>query len=284
MTGKERFNAIIDHKKPDKMPLFIPTVSCTVASEILGRPALGGTESLHFKEEKARFYGKDALDDFEGRYYEDVVAIYSALRVDIIRQGWRKNETPTKILDENTLLFGDENGEYTIKRFFPKTQSYGVVKSTYAPLTAEKVIENLEEQLNNPPQKASKEEVMNNFESSGSKRIFDMMRSDNLGEIIPGFNMGIVFYSPAWLEAMYLETDLVASYVMQNAEYAKSSMEHLADAGYRWYNGGGDLASNAKPLFSPELCEAVLTKAIKFYSDSCRRKNVVNCYATDGNI
>jgi hypothetical protein len=67
------------------MPLFIPSAACTVASEILGRPAYGGADSLHFAEELSLFMGEAAHAEFEQKYYEDTAALARALRVDIVR-------------------------------------------------------------------------------------------------------------------------------------------------------------------------------------------------------
>ena len=282
MTGKQRFEAILKHKRPDKMPLMIPTVACTVASEILGRPAHTGADSLHFAEELALFQGEAAHAEFEEKLIQDTAALAKALRVDIIRETWRMRGKPTKRLDENTLLFGDENGGHTIKRFFPQTQSYGIIKNTNPPETADDIINQIRNTINQTPSKPTKETSLNSI--SGSRWLFDLLKHENLGEIVPGFGVPFTMYTPAWLEAMALEPALLREYLLWCVSGAIAHMEHLADAGYVFFNGGGDLAGNTGPLFSPALCRQILTDALTQYSNACGHKNVTFCYRTDGDI
>jgi len=282
MTGKERFAAVIYGETPDKLPLFIPTVACSVASEILGRRACTGADSLHFAEELSLSYGKSAHEDFEQQYTEDTVALTRALRADVIRNTWRKQQVPSKRLDEHTLLFGDENGPHMIKRFFPETQSYGIIHDTTPPETAEGVIAAIKERLRTPPPRVTKEEALQII--AASRRIFDLARGDSLGEIIPGFMPPFALFRPAWLEAMALEPELLGEYVLWAVPGGIDIMEHLADEGFLWFSGGGDLASQTGPLFSPGHCVTVLSEAVRQYSAACARRGTVYSYATDGNI
>jgi hypothetical protein len=282
MTGKERFAAVIRGEKPDKLPLFIPTVACTVASEILGRPAFTGADSLHFQEEYALSLGEAAHAEFEHKYTEDTVALARALRVDIVRNTWRKRGKPSKRLDEHTLLFGDEDGGHLVKRFFPATQSYGIIKDTNPPDTADTVIHMARERIQQPPPRVSKETALRGI--AASRRIFDAIRDDNLGEIIPGFMAPYSLFRPSWLEAMALEPELLEEFLLWTVPGSIDAMEHLADAGYLWFSGGGDLASQTGPLFGPEHCKAVLSEPVRRYSAACARRGTVFSYATDGNI
>ena len=47
MDTYERFNAVLNGKKPDKMPFFFPTIACSVASKLLGTDVNSGGDSLH---------------------------------------------------------------------------------------------------------------------------------------------------------------------------------------------------------------------------------------------
>lgn len=282
MTGRERFEAVLRHKKPDKMPFFVPTVACTVASELLGRSALGGADSLHFKEELSLFLGKNAHEEFEQQYFEDAVAVARKLRADVIRETWRERRKPSKRIDENTLLFGDPDGGHIVKRFFPETQSYGIIENNYPPATAETVVESVKNYLNEPQPSVSKEDALNGIK--GSRAIFDIVRGDSLGEVIPGFGIGLGFYDPAWLEAMALEPDLMREYCMHGLDAAVARMEYLADDGYLFFSGGADLASGNGPMISPALFETIVTEPLRVYAAACEKKNVIYSYKTDGNI
>ena len=282
MTGRERFEAVINHKKPDKVPFYVPTFACSVASAILGRPALGGADSLHFKEEKARFLGDAALEEFEGQYFEDTAAIARKLRIDITRETWRMRGKPDKMLDDNTLLFGDEHGEHIIKKFYPETQSYGVVEDTRKQQTAEDIIELVKKRVNMPPPKADKDEAIAGM--AGAKSIYDLLKDLDLGVLSRGWMPPMTLFDPAWLLAMALAPELMAEYALWGLDAAIGNMETLADMGYKWFCGGADLASNTGPMFSPALFETILTKPLKIYADACKNKGVVYSYATDGNI
>jgi len=89
MTGHERFEAIIDGRKPDRLPIYFVAVACTVASEILGREAHTGADSLHFKEELSLLQGERAHLEFEEKHLEDVTALWHKLGVDVVREVWR---------------------------------------------------------------------------------------------------------------------------------------------------------------------------------------------------
>jgi hypothetical protein len=111
MNSFERFDAILNHRKPDKLPFYFPTIACSVASELLGREVDSGGESLHFKEELSLLQGEQAHREFVQKYQEDAIELNRKLKADIVRQTWRSREKPTKKLDEHTLLFGNEMGD-----------------------------------------------------------------------------------------------------------------------------------------------------------------------------
>ncbi|NLB41523.1 MAG: hypothetical protein GX815_04555 [Clostridiales bacterium] len=121
MNSFERFHAILNHQKPDKLPFYFPTIACSVASELLGREVNSGGESLHFKEEVSLLDGEQAHREFVQKYQEDAIELNRKLNADIVRQTWRSREKPTKRLDENTLLFEDKYGNQKIKKFFSRT-------------------------------------------------------------------------------------------------------------------------------------------------------------------
>ena len=73
MNSYERFDAVLKHKKTDKTPFYFPAISCSVASEILGRTVPAGGDSLHFKEELSLLNGKKAHDEFVQEHHEITV-------------------------------------------------------------------------------------------------------------------------------------------------------------------------------------------------------------------
>ena len=285
MTGKERFNAIIDHKRPDKLPLYIPTVACSTASEILSRNVFTGADSLHFQEELSLFRGSDAHKEFEEKYYEDIVDLNRVLRVDIVRDTWRSKEIPTKQLDENTLLFGDENGEYYVKRFFPKSQTYGIMKDTRRPKDIDLLRDSVLSDLSKPLQLPDYDQSLSSI--SSSMKIFELHKSkgDHLGEIIHGGGgLGIPVTDTVFLELTVFEPELLREHYLRVTESECVRMRHLAAIGYRWFNGGVDMATMISTIYSPMTFKIVLAEAVKIFTDCCAEENVVFCYRSDGNL
>ena len=96
MNPFERFDTILNHQKPDKLPFYFPTIACSVASELLGRPVFSGGDSLHFAEERSWLLGESAHAEFDHRYREDAIELNRKLGADVVRQTWRSSARPTK--------------------------------------------------------------------------------------------------------------------------------------------------------------------------------------------
>jgi len=281
MTGKQRFEAVVNNRVPDKFPLYIPTVSCSVASEILGHIALTGADRLHFEEELSLFRGPSAHAEFEEKLISDTEELMRALRVDIVRETWRSQEIPTKQLDEYTLLFGDENGAHKIKRYFPEQDSYGVLFSNIHQ-DADELAEHLRAALETPVVLPTMEDSLRAVQSA--RRLFDRLEDCALGEIISGGSFGISMFDPAWLELSVLEPELLHAHFMRVSADAVVRMRHMAAAGYYWFNGGLDMASSSGPIYSPATFRGVLLEPLKMFASACAECGAVFCYRTDGNI
>ena len=281
MTGNERFNAVIDGKKPDKPPIYFTAVACTVASEILGYEAHTGTDSLHFKEELALFYGEQAHREFEEKHLDDVTRLWKILDVDVVREVWRSKMKPSKRLDEYTLLFGDENNEYMVKRFFPESQTYGVLKNTYRQPDSSELAEKLEHELAETPELP----IMPGKKTlPGSvQKLFTRM-GDNYGRIVSGGSLGFSIYNPNWLELLVYEPELVERYLLRHARRECQMIKNIAAQGYRWFSGGGDFAGNNGPFISPQSFREVFLRPIKLMADTCAELGAVYCYRSDGNL
>lgn len=282
MTGKQRFDAIMNYQKPDKLPLYIPTVACTVASEILGRQVSTGADSLHFAEELAICRGKDAYEEFEGRFYEDSADLHRALRVDIVRVTWRAGGRANKQLDEHTLLFGDENGEHFIKRFYPESQTYGIVYDNRKPQTPEDLLAIYENALEQPETVPTEEDAVASLKTSLG--IFEQHKGEELGEIIFGGGFGIGMFSPPLLELCITHPEVLHATYMRAARYETVRMKHLVKLGYRFFNGGIDMASNQGPIYSPKTFREVMAEPLTLFADACEKENAIFCYRSDGNM
>ena len=281
MTGKQRFEAVMNHERPDKFPLYIPSVANAVASEILGRECVVGTDSMRFHEELSIFQGAAAHREFEERFIEDSVDLARALRVDVLRETWRGQGKASKQVDEHTLLFGDENGRYVVKRYFPEQDSYGVIASGGQP-DADELAEDMRASMARPNVLPAREDSLGRVR--GARRLFDRLKADELGEIVAAGSFGIPMGDQALLELCVTEPELLREWVWRGSECEVAHMQNLADEGYRWFNGGLDMASNTGTVYSPNAFRAIVLEPLRLFASACAARGTIFCYRTDGNI
>ncbi len=281
MNSFERFACILDGKKPDKMPFYYPTIACTVGSEILGREANTGSDSLAFKEELSWLDGEQAHAEFVQKMHEDTVALYRLLQSDVVRETIRGKAKPTKKLDDNTLLFERSGGGRIVKRFFPETQSYGVLEDTTGKYyDAESLVRHLSREMENSP------DIDNDYLEDLYRDAlqFKKMADPYFPSIINAFGFGIPMYDPVWLEALVLEPEFLREYFLFRAEQYKRHIPFLKKQGYRFINGGMDLAMQTGPMYSPASFRAVIFDGLKNLNNACREAGLVYCYRSDGNL
>lgn len=280
MTPQERFDAVLDHRKPDRMPLYIPTVACSVASELLGYPAHTGGDSLHFKEECSWTLGESAHDEFVHKYREDTLALARKLGVDVARETWRCKRRPARRLDEYTLLFGDEGGRYTVKRYFPETQSYGVVRSTEGYRDVGELKADITASLERDDDPSESELEQRYADQLAIKRL----ASGEFAVPVGALSLDLPVESAVWLEATALEPELLREYYLHIARGLARHAAWLRGKGYRFVNAGSDIASQDGPLISPRAFERIVEPALTALAGECRRHGMVYCYKSDGNM
>ena len=278
MNSFERFNAVLNHKKPDKVPFYYPTISCTVASDIMGKIVPAGGDSLHFKEELSLLKGENAHKEFLAEHHEVTIELNRLLRADLIRETWRSNEIPTKMLDENTLLFESEKGKSKVKRFYPETQSYGVVEDGTKPRTVEELKARLKEEMRSQSPKIDSLDLYN-----------EQLRLKKMAKpYFPAiFNAACPFISiddPVWLMATILETDFIAEYLLYRTEIYVKHLAWAAENGYKFILGGSDIASNSGAIISPEYFGKLMLKPLQMISKTCEDNELMYCYRSDGSM
>ena len=282
MNSFERYEAILNGQKPDKMPFYFPTIACSVASEILGRDVDSGGDSLHFKEELSLFYGKAAHDEFVERYLENAVELNRKLGADIIRQTWRSRGQPSKKIDDNTLLFGDENGQHIIKKYFPEYQSYGVVENTYKTRDAEDLLEQFENELKN-----------SNSDNTVTNEDLELVYKDQLKlqemsakyfpTIVVALGIGFSMDNVTLLEASVMDPDLLGEFFKFQAKSTVSHIKFLSEKGFKVLLGGTDIATNTGSMISPICFDKIFSPILTIYANECAKYGINYCYRTDGN-
>lgn len=96
--------------------------------------------------------------------------------------------------------------------------------------------------------------------------------------------MGVPLGSEIWLEAMALRPDIVDKHLQAQLIRAVKNVRVLAKMGVKLIFGGGDMADNRGPLYSPKLFrELVLPKLIELTRE-CERYGLYYLFGSDGNL
>lgn len=273
MTGKERFLRAFRHEEADHVPTFEQTISSSVGSAILGRPAFTGGIGLFRDQAEASLRGERAYEEWIDQLYGDIAALAVKLGLDAVSTPWLTGR-PTRRLAENTYLYGDENGAHEICRYEPASNSWGTVKK-HPPETPESIRRLVDEMASRSPEKPAPER----FE--GYRR-FKRLVGDSL-DILGGVGMAIPLRQ-VWLEMVALDPGLVKAYIDCGVEWALLSMETQAELGIKVMWGGGDMADNHGPTYSPRVFREIMMPAWQRITRRCHELGLYYVFRSDGNL
>lgn len=263
MTSKERVLTTLDHREPDRVPYFEQGVASRVASEILGRKAHTGGGGFRRNGTEAAMRGSDAYAEYVETYIQDWGDLIEELDFDVVTIPWAGGGVPQKKLDENTYLFGDpESDNWTIMRFSSESDTLYTVDSALnhigVPLI-ERRVRAMEEwrKHRSKPTRDSFSLLQRFIDRFGGERAI------GAGGLI------VIPMEPAWLEAIALRPDLVEIYLDINADRICDEIDVLAEMGIDLVWGGGDLASNLGPAYSPEDFRILMLPRLKRITTKC---------------
>ncbi len=278
MTRHERCAAAIAGRLADRPPRYMPGIACEVASRILGRKAYGGTGSLHYAEACAWMGGNDAHAEFEAKLYEDLADLGRALDLDVFRMPWRMTAKPAKRLDELTFMYGDPRGKHSIYKYSPETGDYGEVYSSALP---EPDIEEFEEHV------FRMEGLIGSGTVGALQDLDDHVQTcrrfaDEFFVVCNGGDVGIGL-SAERMMLLVVAPDVMARDLMVQARRAAVRARKLALTPYpRVLIGGGDLAGNDGPMYSPKLFRQVVLPAYRWLMQELRPLGVHYVFRSDG--
>ncbi len=279
MTSYERCLNAFQHKKVDKVPVYHVGFSSKIASLILGREAYVGGGIQQWREAKALWEGPDAHREFLERSLKDAFDLAEILDMDIVRPSyWRLSIKPSKKIDDHTFFYGDELS-WRIRKFNPNTETFEIVEKYPTPkqITFKDLEKSLEE----------KEKEMEEC-SLGPKRFFEVrsalqkfkkeraVRVDAAKLEIP--------LDPIWLEAIHLRPDLVEKNIELQVRKGIEETRYLASTGAEFIFGGGDLASNIGPIYSPIIFRKFMLPALKKLTRCCHDLGLFYIFCSDGNL
>ena len=278
MLPKNRVLAAFENRPSDKVPIYVAGFSSCVASQVLGREAYVGGGIQRWREARALWQGKDAHAEYLERSQRDAYELSEDLNLDMVRTGyWRKPERPAEKIDEHTYLYGDRDGEWEIYRFVPEVEVYQVIDRSPRP---EPSFEDLERQVNERETELEScsytEEDFAEYHRHHARFPTRAVAGAGCGMCIPR--------EPIWLEAIALRTDLVARLLDVQVEKVIRSMPVQGKMGLRFIQGGGDMASNKGPLYSPKAFHSLMLPRLQRISEAVHAINGFHMWASDGNL
>ncbi len=279
MNSIERVAAAFQKRQPDKLPIHHLGFSASVASGLLGREAYVGGGIQQWREAVSLWQGEDAHQEFVERSFQDAVDVALLADQDMVRVTyWRLNRKPTRRIDKYTFLYeyGPEEN-WKVLQYDPKTeQSRYLDYKPAGPVT----FADLERQLD------WEEKALADYRPTEADFGFEIRAQSLLGHerVVRVGGIGFMLpQEPVWLEATLLRPDLVERYFDIAAEKAVRNIEFLAPQGFRYLFGGGDLASNHGPLYSPRVFHGLALPRIRRISEACHRYGCYHLYNSDGN-
>ncbi len=279
MNSIERVSAVFDFRQPDKLPVHHLGFSSQAASVILGREAYVGGGVQQWREAVAWWNGDDAHREFVERSFQDAIDVALAVEQDIVRPSyWRLNRKPTRRVDDYTFLYeyGPE-ANWKVLTYDPATEQSRYLD--YIP-TGELTYADIEQQLD------IEERAVAEYQPNAAAFDFELRAQRLLGHerVVRVGGAGFMLPQEAiWLEATIARPDLVERFFRLAAERAIKNIAFLAQHGFRYLFGGGDLASQEGPLYSPRAFRALALPHLQRISDACHSAGCYHLFNSDGN-
>ncbi len=281
MLPKARVRATFDHQPTDRVPIHHIGFCAQVASMVLGREAYVGGGIQQWREACALWEGEEAHQEFLERSRRDAFELGKALGHDLIRmEYWRMPARPSGKVDERTFLYGDPGGQWRLYRFEPETELYQPVDER--PRPDRKDMDWLERFVADAERDAEDYAPTEETFADTRRMIADYGQEHALR--INGGGLAIPYDPPVWLEASLLRPDLVGRCLDAQAERLVRSAPLMAEAGVEYLFGGGDMASNSGPFYSPRVFHELMLPRLERMCGACRRHGVRYLFASDGNL
>lgn len=280
MTPYERVLATIERKPTDRVPVYHCSISSRMASLLLGREAYVGGGIQQYREALALWNGEDAHREFLDRTRRDTINVAEALDCDLVRPTyWRMNVKPTGRIDDNTFMYGDRDSAWKIMRFDPESELYQTVDHSPRPeLTEEAVEAQIGRMWERLPDYDPMDE--NHHAIEAMVKHFEGKRAVAL----QGAGIAIPNRTTEWFEMIALRPDLVKRHIEIQTEYTLRRVDSYRDVTGPIMLGGGDMAWNEGPIYSPKFFREVMTPGFTRITEACRAIGKCHCFASDGNL
>jgi len=271
MNSRERVEMAFRHEEPDRIPVFEQGIASNIASEILCRKAYTGAGGTGWFEVAELLY-EGKRDFLVKRIAEDTVELYTNLDLDIVRGRLVPLKGPTKKLDKVTYYYEDENGFWSVQKFFDTS----------------KVFMEVDSKINNEGLTAIEKyvELMEDSPVAVDERIFEAL--DYIVEKVrderwvSGDGHFALPIHRSWLLATVRRPDLIERYLDCKLKYLMTLIKLEKEHGVDYIIGGGDLASNKGPVYSPRVFREIVLPRLKKLTSFCHELGLPYMYHTDG--
>jgi uroporphyrinogen decarboxylase len=278
MNSKERVLTTLSHREPDRVPYFEQGVASSVTSEILGREAHTGGGGFRRDGIEAALCGPDAYAEYIQKSLQDWGDLIETLDFDVVTLPWFGKGEPTRKMDENTYLLGYEGSDdWSVIRLDSESDTLYTIDSAARSgdvSFVERRVRAMRElhSRREPLTSDSFPELKIAIERFGGKRAI----GGGAGIAVP--------LEPAWLEAVVLRPDLVGEYLDMQSEVACEAIEVQAAMGIDLVWGGGDMANNSGPIYSPGHFRSLVLPRLKRMVEVCHKHHLPYIFRTDGVI
>lgn len=281
MTGKERIKRVLQHKEPDRVPIAEQLIVSKVAKELLGRYAYtGGGEYARDEIEMLMHNERDFL---VAKHTLDVLDLYHyRLDLDAIPVGLvpPKDASASNISKIDALTYRYENvygpQTFEIRKFNPESGEFFVIDSSLKQNGIEiikKWMREVEKEIGKTIQ----------FDKSQFEMIDYIRNKVGNEKALIGQQAISVPMNEIWLELLAVQPSLVATYLDAQVHFSKAYIEALIEHGVDLILGGGDLATNHGPVYSPKQFKEIVAPRFKAIIDFCHSLGIPYIFRTDGN-
>jgi uroporphyrinogen decarboxylase len=278
MNSKERVHAIFSGGRPDRVARYEQSIYSSVSSAILGRKAFTGGTSLHWEEARAwTAGGKRAHEELVDRVYRDCAELYTKLGFDIIGRPWLMAAEPAKKVSEYEFLYGEPDGDWSLCRYDPVSETFGTVDSSAKHETIGDLEKQVAEMEKTPEGEPEDEPIHVVYLRRLLKEFGDT-------HAVPGgAGLSIPLTEP-WLMACATDPGLVGAYLDAAVEGQIAEIGRQAALGIKILWAGGDFADNTGPVYGPRVFRELMLPRLKRLMAEVHRLGMWYVYRSDGKL
>jgi hypothetical protein len=224
--------------------------------------------------------GEAGHEEFVAGIYRDVAALARRCGHDIVRDPWRFAARPSKKTDATSYVFGEPGSPTSsIMRYCPSSRTFSVVEDE----VSRAGVDGLEGVVERTVSEWRR--TKDAPRDPGAFRWLQWMRHE-CPDLALCCAHGTLLIPPReeWLLAVALRQDLVEAWLDVQVEQALRDIPALKACGVDFLNAGGDLASNAGPMYSPRVFREIVLPRLRKIVAACHAHGLWYIFRTDGRL